>query len=357
MTHPLDNPLASSRPADQQGRYARQEAFDRLGREGQQRLGAGRVLLVGCGGLGSVMAELLARAGVGFLRIVDRDFVDLSNLHRQSLFTEQDAAECLPKAIAAGAHLAEINSRIEIEPVVEDVNHRNIEHLVESTQLILDGTDNFDTRYLINDVAMKLGKPWIYGACLAATGMVWAILPNQTPCLRCVYAHPPPPGACPTCETAGVLPPAVHVVAALQAMAAMQVLAGRVDEMSRGMLEVDLWAGKWRRLEWGPPAADCPCCRERRFEFLDGDRSESPIVLCGRDMLQLGGGTTEVVDFADLASRLSAVANSPPVFNRYLLRFAVESYEVTLFRNGRALIRGASRPEEARSIYARYIGC
>jgi len=356
MSNPFDNQLPDAGSAEQRGRYARQEAFDRLGREGQRRLCAGRVLLVGCGGLGSAMAELLARAGVGFLRIVDRDFVDVSNLHRQSLFTERDAAECLPKAIAAAEHLAEINSRVEVDPVVEDLNCRNIEHLAESTHLILDGTDNFDTRYLINDVAMKLGKPWVYGACIAATGMVWPVLPGLTPCLRCVYPQPPPPGACPTCETVGVLPPAVHAVAALQAMAAMQVLAGRIEELSRGMLEVDLWAGKWRRLDWGPPAADCPCCRERRFDFLDDEADDSPVALCGRDMWQLGGPTSQTVDFADLASRLATVAKTPPVFNRYLLRFAVESYEVTLFRDGRALVRGASRPEEARSIYARYLG-
>lgn len=355
MTTPQDTTdLGAGSP--EQDRYLRQELFRELGGDGQRRLREGRVLLVGCGGLGSAMAELLVRAGVGFLRIVDRDYVELGNLHRQSLFTERDAAVCLPKAIAAAEHLAEINSGVVVEPVVEDVCWSNVERLLQSVCLILDGTDNFETRYLINDAAVKYAVPWVYGACVAATGMVWTIVPGQTPCLRCVWEQPPPPGTCPTCETLGVLPPAVHLVAALQAMAAMQVLARRTDAVRSGLLEVDLWSGGWRRVDVGRAAEDCPCCQGRKFEFLDSASGNPPVVLCGRDMVQVCGQGEETVDFADLAERLVPLAKNRPVFNRYLMRFAVDRYEVTLFRDGRALIRGASRPEEARSVYARYIG-
>lgn len=351
MTDPHRTPEASL------DRYSRQILFREFGDEAQRKLGSARATLIGCGALGTVLADILVRAGLGFLRIVDRDYVEFNNLQRQVLFTEADAVEGAPKTIAAARRLAAVNSQVTIEPIIADANPVNIESLVEASQVILDGTDNFEIRFLVNDVAVKCGIPWVYGACIGAEGMVLPIVPGQTPCLRCVWEQPPPPGTSPTCDTAGVIAPIVHLVAALQAVEAMKLLMGRLDALSRGLMQLDAWSGRLERfdLQAARDTGECVCCKGRRFEFLaaGGARTAS---LCGRNAVQIAGKSGLQLDFAEIAGRLAGTAKSPPQINRYLLRFEVDEFHVTLFRDGRAIIKGTSAPEEARTVYAKYIG-
>ncbi len=338
-------------------RYSRQVIFEHLGEQAQRRLLAARVTLIGCGALGTVLADMLVRAGIGYFRIVDRDCVELSNLQRQILFTEKDAANGVPKAVAAAKRLAEINADVAIDPVVIDANSANVESLAESTQLLLDGTDNFETRFLINDVAVKRCLPWIYGACVGAEGMVLPILPGITPCLKCIWEQPPP-GVGPTCDTAGVIAPIVHIVAALQAVAAIQILTGNTTELNRKLVRINSWTGSFDQfdLQSARDEGDCPCCRHGEFAHLAGQYDARTAVLCERDAVQIRAGTDMGVDFEQIAARITPIAKSPPTLNRYLLRFDVDRYQVTLFRDGRAIIKGTSEPDEARSVYAKYIG-
>lgn len=340
------------------GRYSRQMLFAEIGREGQEKLAGSRVLLVGCGALGTVLADTLVRAGVGFLRIVDRDYVELNNLQRQILFNEQDVTEGSPKAIAAAERLAAINSTVKVEPVVADAHSGNIEGFAEGMHLLLDGTDNFETRFLINDVAVKQGIPWVYGACVGSIGMVMPILPGVTPCLRCVWGEPPPPGISPTCDTAGVLAPVIHIVASLQSVEAMKILTGQTDLVRRKLVQVDVWAGKFDAFDMSGAreGGDCPCCKGGRFDFLASGVAGRTASLCGRDAVQIAASGDAEMDFEQVARRLTPVAKSPPAFNRYLLRFKVDDYEITLFRDGRAIIKGTSDIDEGRTVYARYIG-
>ncbi len=339
-------------------RYSRQMLFGEIGREGQRKLAESRVLLVGCGALGTVLADTLVRAGVGFVRIVDRDYVELNNLQRQILFTEQDVTEGSPKAVAAGDRLAKINSTVKVEAVVADAHSGNIESFAEGMHLLLDGTDNFETRFLINDVAVKHRIPWVYGACVGSIGMVMPILPGVTPCLRCVWGEPPPPGVSPTCDTAGVLAPVVHLVASLQAMEAIKILTGRTDVVSRNLVQIDVWTGKFASFEMSGAreGGDCPCCKGGRYEFLASGVAGRTASLCGRDAVQIAATGSAAIDFEQMARKLAAAAKSPPFFNRYLLRFKVDDYEITLFRDGRAIIKGTNDIEEGRTVYARYIG-
>lgn len=339
-------------------RYNRQMLYAQIGEEGQRNLLASRVTLVGCGALGTVIADTLARAGVGNLRIVDRDYVELNNLQRQVLFDERDVEVGSPKAVAAAEKLMRINSAIRVEPVVADVHSANIEELCKDAHLILDGTDNFETRFLINDAAVKLGKPWVYGACVGVTGMVMPIIPGETPCLRCVWDEPPPPGMNPTCDTAGVLGPVVHLVAALQCMEAIKLLTGRLDAVNRKLVQIDAWTGAFSDFELSNSrdAGSCVCCGQGRYEYLDAKKSGRTASLCGRMAVQVSAGPSGVVDLPGVAARIAPVANSPPQLNRYLLRFSVEQYEITLFRDGRAIIKGTNEPEVARTVYAKYVG-
>ncbi len=352
-----ESEAGGSRMSAELERYSRQVLFGPLGEEGQRRLMASRVTLIGCGALGTVIADTLVRAGVGFLRVVDRDYIEPNNLQRQVLFDERDVAEGLPKAAAAAAKLARINSSVTVEPVVADANHRNIEELVDGAGLVLDGTDNFETRFLINDVAVKRGLAWVYGACVSSTGMVMPIIPGETPCLRCVWSEPPPPGASATCDTAGVLSPVVHVVAAMQAMEAIKLLAGRAGAVSRGLLQIDVWSGRFETFDMSAARdAGCACCGRREFEFLSGSRGGGAATLCGRNAVQVGGSGAGRPDFGQIAERVAAVATSPPQSNRFMLRFSVGRYDVTVFADGRAIIKGTPDPDEARSVYAKYVG-
>ncbi len=338
------------------GRYSRQVLFHGIGTEGQARLGRSRILLVGCGALGSVMAEILARAGVGCLTIADRDYIDESNLQRQSLYTEADCSAGLPKAAAAARHLSEFNSHVELIPEITDVNSGTIGRLVERQDLILDGTDNFETRFLINDASLKWQIPWIYGACVGAYGMCVAFVPGKTPCLRCILEQLPPPGSSPTCDTAGVIGPIVHLVAAFEAAEALKILTGQLERLSGRLMTVDLWENRSSSLsllslQRNP---DCPACGKKLFEFLEGRHEGKMQPLCGRDAVQVYRSVPASVDFRAIAERLSPLG--AVTFNEFLLKANVEGYEIALFRDGRGIVRGTNDPEQARRIYAKYIG-
>jgi adenylyltransferase/sulfurtransferase len=337
-------------------RYSRQMRFPGVGEEGQRRLLQSRVTLCGCGALGTVLANALVRAGVGHLRLVDRDFIETSNLQRQVLFDEHDVAESLPKAEAAARKLGAINSSVHVEPVVTDIDRTNILELVRDADLILDGTDNFEIRYLINDVAVKLGKPWIYGGCIGSHGQTMTILPDETPCLRCVFEAAPAPGEAGTCETAGVLSPIVNIIASFQAAEALKILTGRRDCISRDLAYFDVWDNLQKRIKIGrlKGKVDCPCCGQRRFEWLDGDLGSHTTSLCGRNAVQVTHRTASRLNFEDLARHLETLGDVS--YNRFLLRFNAEGHEFTVFPDGRAIIKGTSDVDKARTLYAKYIG-
>jgi len=339
-------------------RYSRQRLYKQIGPAGQEKLGRARAILIGCGALGTVLAETLVRAGIGFLRIVDRDYVELNNLQRQVLFDEQDAADGAPKAVSAAKHLDRINSAVTVEPVVADAHAGNVESLAERVDLILDGTDNFETRYLINDVAVKHGIPWVYGACVGAEGMVMPIIPRQTPCLRCVFDQPPPPGTGPTCDTAGVLGSIVQIVAGLQATAALKILTGRAGELTGRLIQVDAWDWAFHEFDMQPALRQgrCVCCRDGRYDYLSGQQASRTVTLCGRNAVQIRPASDSTIDLAEVAARVKTAAKSSPKCNRYLLRFEVDHYQITLFQDGRAIIKGAKGADEGRSVYAKYIG-
>jgi adenylyltransferase/sulfurtransferase len=328
-----------------------------IGEEGQRRLLASRALICGCGALGSVIANTLARAGIGKLRIVDRDFLELNNLQRQVLFDENDVARALPKAVAAAEKLRTINSSIEIEPIVADIEPGNILALCKNCDVILDGTDNFETRFLINEAAIKTGIPWIYGGAIGAEGQSLAILPGQPPCFRCVMTEPPPPGTAPTCDTAGILGPIVNIVASVQASEAIKILSGNGEAISRSLTVIDLWDNQIRQLNLDRlrAAGGCPTCRGEEFPWLSGQRGSQSAVLCGRNSVQLSHtGSAESISLDQLAEKLSAVGEVTQ--NKYLLRCAIGNYSLTIFPDGRAIIGGTSEIAEARSVYAKYVG-
>lgn len=335
-------------------RYSRQVLFQPIGKEGQKKLLNSKILLVGCGALGAAHAEMLARAGVGFLRIVDRDFVEFTNLQRQTLFSEADAKERLPKAIAAKNRIEAINSEIEIEPIVADVNYSNVESLINDCDLILDGTDNFQIRYLINDACVKAKKPWIYGAAVAGYGATMTIIPQNTPCLRCIFEEMPGAGSAPTCDTAGVIMPIIASVSAIQIVEALKILTGNLDELHKSLIQIDVWRSDWRKIKLGAPNPDCETCGKRNFEFLEAEASEFSAVLCGRNAVQIAPPRNSQIDLQNLAEKLKNLADVKQ--NEYLLRFNIDDYELTVFRDGRAIIRGTDDVSTARSIYAKYVG-
>ena len=337
-------------------RYSRQIRFPGVGEDGQRRLLASRVTLCGCGALGTVLANALVRAGVGHLRLIDRDFIETSNLQRQVLFDEHDVAENLPKAEAAARKLAAINSSVHVDPVVADIDRTNILELTQDADLILDGTDNFEIRYLINDVAVKLGKPWVYGGCIGSHGQTMTILPGETPCLRCVFEAAPAPGEVGTCETAGVLGPMVNIIASLQATEALKILTGRRGKINRELLYFDIWDNMQRRIKIAPllGKVDCPCCKHRRFEWLDGAHGSQTTSLCGRNAVQVSHRTPAKLNFEEMAAHLEKMGEVS--YNRFLLKFNVESYEFTVFPDGRAIIKGTADVDKARTLYAKYIG-
>ena len=332
-------------------RYSRQILFPGIGAGGQERLLAAHAAIVGLGALGSFHAAALARAGVGRLTLIDRDYVETGNLQRQWLYEESDARDGLPKAAAAARALARINAGVEARPVIADLAAANIRDLLAGADLILDGTDNFDTRYLLNDYAVSLGVPWIYGAAVGSYGLVMPVLPGRSACFRCVYPEPPQ-GAQPTCETAGVLNAITAAVAALQVADALKILVGRPEAVAMRITTLELWEGGIRQIRQPPPDPDCPCCARRDFVYLEG-KVRPPVRLCGRNAIQIH----ERPGPLDLAALRAALAPLGEVrANEFALRFIVPPYEMTVFADGRAIVKGTEDPGVARSLYARYVG-
>jgi molybdopterin-synthase adenylyltransferase len=335
-------------------RYSRQVLFEGIGAEGQRHLLNSRAVIIGCGALGSAQAEALARAGVGKLRLVDRDFVELSNLQRQTMFTEEDARARLPKAIACANHIREINSEVALEPAIADANHSNIERLIEDCDIVLDGTDNFATRYLINDACVKNEINWIYGAAVGSYGVTMTIRPRETPCLRCVFPDAPPAASAPTCDTAGVIMPVINVVAAIQVTEAMKLLTNHVGDLHGSLMQFDLWRNEWRRISVGQRVASCSTCALQRYETLDADNHEFAAVLCGRQAVQISPSQPVRVDMVALRHKLQLAGEVNG--NDYLLRFRTGDFELTVFQDARSIIRGTDDVATARTLYAKYIG-
>ena len=334
-------------------RYSRQILFRGIGAEGQRKLAAARVAIAGCGATGSALASLLARAGVGTLRIIDRDFVEPSNLQRQSLFDETDAAESLPKAIAAARKIAAFNSQIIVEPKVDDLVPANIRGLLEGMQLILDGTDNFETRYLINDYAVERSLPWIYSAAVGSYAVTLNVLPGQTACLACIFPDSPR-GMVETCETSGILNSAVNLVASIAATEALKLLVGDASspQVRRTLLSFDVWTNEHAEISAAQPRPGCRACGERDFIHLAG-QGRPHITLCGRNSVQIHE-RQRPIDFAEMDQRLQP--HGTVRHNDFVLKFWHDPYEMTLFPDGRAIIKGTTDTAVARSLYARYVG-
>jgi len=335
-------------------RYSRQILFREIGREGQEKLISSRVLLVGCGALGASHAEMLARAGIGDLRIVDRDFVEFTNLQRQTLYSEQDARDRLPKAVAAKNRIAAINSEISVDAIIADVNHSNIESYIKDRDLVIDGTDNFQVRYLVNDACVKLGVPWIYGAAVSSYGATMTVIPGETPCLRCIFEEMPGAGSSPTCDTAGVIMPVISNVSAVQVSEALKILTGNRASLHRSLMQIDVWQNDWRKIKLGGPVDGCKTCGRRNFEFLEAEAQEFSAVLCGRDAVQVMPPNATDLDLAALAEKLRNITGVK--HNEYLVRFMAGENEITVFRDGRAIIKGTDDIAAARSLYAKYVG-
>lgn len=335
-------------------RYSRQVLFEEIGAEGQARLMAARVALVGCGALGTVQASLLVRAGVGMLRIIDRDFVEESNLQRQILFDEEDVRSLLPKAVAAEKKLRATNSLVTVEGIVEDLNPSSVGRLLDGFDLILDATDNFDARFLVNDYSIHSGIPWIYGACVGSYGLTFPILPGETACLRCVFESAPPPGLSPSCDTAGVLGPIVGLVASLQAAEALKILTGRRHRITRKMTVLDVWEGRHNLIDLPPRDPECACCARRQFTYLEGREGADTATLCGRNAVQIRRKDGARLDLDEVAKRLAPLGTLER--NRFLLRADIDTYRLTVFADGRAIVSGTTDAGVARSLYARYVG-
>lgn len=335
-------------------RYSRQIRFVPIGEEGQRRILGARVLLVGLGALGTVAADQLVRAGVGFLRVVDRDFVELSNLQRQSLFDESDVGGNLPKAVAAEARLRRINSSVEIEAKVDDVNPSNIEDYISDIDIVLDALDNFETRFVVNDACAKHDKPWIYTAAVGSYGLVMPVLPRKTPCLRCLLGSMPAPGTSPTCETQGVVAPITHIIASMQVAEALKFLTGNLNPDDVRLTAYDVWSYRFQRIDVGRDSmATCPVCSQGTFEYLDGNPLRT-ITLCGRNAVQLIPGVKGDLNFDELSKSIAAFGTVQ--FNDFLLKCSSPPYELTVFKDGRAIVKGTEEAGTARSVYSKMVG-
>lgn len=335
-------------------RYARQIIFPDIGKEGQERLSKARVALVGCGADGTAIADRLVRSGIGHLTLIDRDYIELNNLQRQLLYDEDDLHSNLPKAIAAERKLRRINSQVEISGLVADFNAENAEEFLVGADLVMDGTDNFEARYIINDVCVKHDIPWVYCGVVASYGMTMTVVPHQSACLRCLFADAPLPGTTATCDTAGIIGPVVAVVAGIAAAEGIKLLLGK-GERNPGIIHVDLWDNTFDTFESGPPRADCPTCGRGEYEFLERASGAQAVGLCGRDAVQIrvpGARQLPLTDVVERLRRVSQVTAS----NDYLVRFKVDGYEITLFADARAIIKGTDDESVARSLYSKYIG-
>ncbi|MEC0231121.1 ThiF family adenylyltransferase [Paenibacillus alba] len=338
-------------------RYSRQILFSPIGAEGQRKLGESRVAIVGMGALGTVLANHMVRAGIGYVRLIDRDFVDTSNLQRQMLYDEEDANTTTPKAIAAARRLQLVNSLVTIEPHVTDLNSTNAEDLLSDVDLILDGTDNFSVRFLINDVSMKLGIPWIYGGAVASRGVSLTIIPGQTPCLRCLFTQAPAAGTAETCDTAGVIGGIIHVVASFQSTEALKLLIGAKEQLNLKMQQWDLWFNQHSAIRVdGALKSDCPACAKKQYEYLEAHLENDTIQsLCGRNSVQIQPIVPSTKSLDDWEERLKPLG--PVEKNRFLLKFqAAPDLHMVIFPGGRVLIQGTDDLIQAKSLYSRYIG-
>ncbi|MEO1246425.1 MAG: ThiF family adenylyltransferase [Pseudomonadota bacterium] len=357
-------------------RYHRQILLPGFGEEGQRRLLDSTALILGCGALGSVAADLLARAGVGRLLIVDRDIVETTNLQRQVLFDERDAAEGLPKAVAAKRRIARNNSQVEVTAIVDDIHYGNIERLALDADVLVDGLDNFETRYLANDLAVKTGLPYVYGAAVGTAGMGFSVLPHgsgnlpwesaqggsfATPCFRCLFDEPPPPGSSPTCDTVGVVSAVVGLIANVQVAETLKILTGQYSRVRRSLLSVDLWQNEYLNLgvDDAYSKGDCTCCKQRRFDYLDGKSGSAAVSLCGRDAVQLRHREGASAPDLELLARRFGDGQTARL-NEFMLVLHItdgdKPYEITVFRDGRAIVKGTHEPAVARTLFARYIG-
>jgi molybdopterin-synthase adenylyltransferase len=335
-------------------RYSRQRRFTPIGDAGQERLASSRVLIMGLGALGTVAADQIVRSGVGFVRIVDRDFVEESNLQRQSLFDEDDIASNLPKAIAAERRLRRVNSSTQIDARVDDINPTNAEEYIADIDLTLDALDNFETRFVVNDACAKHHKPWIYTGAVGSYGLVMPVLPGTTPCLRCLLGSLPAPGTSPTCETAGVIAPITHAIASIQVAEALKFLTGNLDPADVRLTSYEIWSHRFQRIDVGKEAmATCPVCSEEKFEYLNGNPLRT-ITLCGRNAVQLIPGVKGDIDFGELSKSIGAFG--PVEFNDFLLKCSSPPYEITLFKDGRAIVKGTEEAALARSVYSKMVG-
>ncbi len=341
---------------EEKERYARQAAFQGIGNDGQKKLAQSRVMILGCGGLGSASASILARAGIGYLKLVDRDFLELNNLQRQILYEEHDVKEGLPKAIAAQHRIHQINSTIYVESIIADVNRFNIEKLIADVDLVVDAVDNFETRFLLNEACVKNNRTWIYGAAIESYGLTMNIIPGETACLRCVMDNIPQPGSTPTCETVGVLASIVFIIASIQCAEAIKILTGKKDEINRNLLSIDVWQNNFQSIDVTKATIqkNCPVCNQHWFEFLEGKQGSAFTTLCGRNAVQILPFKETQIDLAKLAINLSDLGVVK--VNEYLIRFEIEGYELSIFPDGRAIVKGTTDTGIARSLYSKFLG-
>jgi adenylyltransferase/sulfurtransferase len=333
-------------------RYSRQILLERIGEAGQEKLAKSSVLLVGCGALGTVIANNLIRAGIGYMKVVDRDYVELDNLQRQMLFDEEDVEKGMPKAVAAVDKLHKINSSVKIEAEVKDVNQKNIEELIKDVDIVLDATDNFEIRLLINDACFKHNIPWIYGAAISSYGMTMNIIPKMTACFRCIISSLPAPGSVDTCDTVGVLNAITSLIASLESNEAIKILLGDRD-LNRELLVIDLRDNSFDKIPV-KKRGDCPLCRDGKFEYLDKKGPSKAIKLCGREMIQITPQREMEIPLEHLKEKLERIGDAS--YLGFLLKFRVDKYELIIFPDGRAFVKGVSDTETARSLYAKYIG-
>jgi len=337
-------------------RYSRQHLFPPIGKKGQVKLGKSRVAIVGMGALGTALANHMVRAGIGYVRLIDRDFVEYSNLQRQMLFDEKDAEQSLPKAIAAKQKLNQINAAVVIDAHIADLTWKNAEDLLSDVDLILDGTDNFEVRYLMNDVAVKYHIPWIYGGAVSSRGMTAVIIPEITPCYRCLFPEPPAPGTTETCDTAGVIGPIIHIVAAYQATEALKLLLDDHEHLSRTLRSFDLWQNEYAEINIKHAKNDhCPVCANHQYDYLHPKQKTDRVAsLCGSDTVQISPAQKMQLDLKQLGNKLRTVGKVEQT--PFLIRFYIDDYQLTIFPDGRIMVHGTNDKVTAKNLYAKYIG-
>ena len=337
-------------------RYSRQILFQHIDEDRQKKLIDSTVLLIGCGALGTVSSSYLVRAGIGQLRIIDRDFIEENNLQRQILFDEDDILENVPKAIAAQKKLQRINPNIKVEGFVTDINYSNIEELTKDVDIIIDGTDNFETRFLVNDYCVKNSIPWVYGACIGSRGVVMNIIPSMTPCLRCVFETMPQMGSFPTCDTAGVIGPIAGIIASFQVTEAIKILTGNYDSVNKNLLEIDVWETNFRQIDISElkDTNNCPTCKLYNYEFLKAEAGIMTTLLCGKNAIQVMSRNIGNIDLRHLERRLGSIADIS--CNDFMLKFNIKDHAFTVFPDGRAIITGTADTRIAKSLYSKYLG-